>query len=631
VLLVLTKLWLTRAQSLVGIGDSPGDDRLYLQLASHLARGAWLGPYNHLTLVKMPFYPMWVATTFGLNLPLLFGEQLLYAASCWVAVVAVRPLVPGRGWRIAIFALLLSSPWSFADQVMTRAAREGIYASLGLLVLASAIGLALRYASPALVVARWVLLLASSSAALWLTREEGIWILPMVTVALAAGVGKRAPWRRVVLAVLATLLVASVPLLWVAGKNLRHYGMAVLSEETGGPFVDAFGEMVRVRSSAWRPSLPLPRDARVKLYAASPSLAKIRDVVEGPDQPSWIAIGCRVYGLCDDIGAGAIHFSLRDAAFRQGLLTDGPTARDYWLRVAREIHEACRSKRLDCAPPTPGNAVVTGWRREHWRPFIHFLGEGISSTLRITDVRPRPTASTGPLPLLDLFRDMTRERLAGLDARVNRVRVSGTLPSPAGRSLTLGLAGPRGSAEEPSIEHPAADPSRFVVQGYCPEGCSLVIEEAPPRREIARVSLTRPTSPLPGIDLSVDGVTPIPSLPHSERLDERRFRALDALISAYRVLLPPLAVAALIAWLATGLACMRRRREWVVWMVCSAALVGAGTRLGLLAVVSATAFPAMNVLYVSPAPPLFLLFCILALATLQRPGPRLDSRDVPGE
>ena len=625
-LLVLFKLWLTRAQSLLAIGDSPGDDRLYLELANHLARGAWLGPYNYLTLAKMPFYPMWIAASFGLGVPLLLAQQLLYAASCLVAVIAVRPILESPAWRSALFMGLLWNPWSFADQVMTRAAREGIYPSLAILVLATAVGLGLRHGSRASSLVPWVLSLGLSSAALWLTREEGIWILPMVVFGLCVRLGRRDTWRRLLGAATIAFCVWSGAIGLVLWKNSTRYGMAVLSEQTGGPFVEAFRSMVRVRSAHWRRSVPLPRETREMLYVASPAFARLRGEIEGPSQPNWIAIGCKVYGLCDEIGAGAIHWALRDAAARQGLLATGIDATRYWLQVANEINAACHNHALDCDPPGRGNAVLDRWRSEHWGPLWTSLREGTVDLLRLHGVQSRPTPSVGPLSLLDIFRDLTRERLAGLDAQVQRVRASAVVRARAGEDLRVELRTARGDADGAHVERlpaTASDaqgvhsaPMRFRIEGYCPGGCFLLLLTG--GKEVGRIPLQPGRVALVDAEVTIDGVVPDPWLPRQERLDARRFRVIDGVIAAYGQLLPVVVPLALLSWLAAAALGIRYQEVRTLWLVASAALLGCLTRMLLLGAVSAVAFPSMSVLYASAAPPLLFIFCGLAFAASAR-------------
>src|SRR5574340_1696653 len=92
VLLASFKIWLVEAQDLTAMGGAVADDRLLLILSESLLHGNWLGPYGPFTLVKGPFYPLWIAAVYKGGIPLLFAQQLLYILACAVLVVALKPL-----------------------------------------------------------------------------------------------------------------------------------------------------------------------------------------------------------------------------------------------------------------------------------------------------------------------------------------------------------------------------------------------------------------------------------------------------------------------------------------------------------------------------------------------------------
>jgi hypothetical protein len=79
--LILGKLWLTNAQKMCALPHNRHDDQLFIRLAASLIQGQWLGEYDNLTLAKGAFYPIWVALSFWLGVPLVLAQHLLYAAA----------------------------------------------------------------------------------------------------------------------------------------------------------------------------------------------------------------------------------------------------------------------------------------------------------------------------------------------------------------------------------------------------------------------------------------------------------------------------------------------------------------------------------------------------------------------
>ena len=130
VVLALSKLFLVQAQAVTTWEFSGYDDLLSLRSACWLARGDWLGPYDHLTLRFGPFYGIWIALAFLLGLPLLLSEHLLYITACLLTILAVRPLFRRYASLIGIYTVMLFNPVSFMDGVASRVLRIGIYHSL---------------------------------------------------------------------------------------------------------------------------------------------------------------------------------------------------------------------------------------------------------------------------------------------------------------------------------------------------------------------------------------------------------------------------------------------------------------------------------------------------------------------
>ena len=94
--------------------------------------------------------------------------------------MAIRPLIKNNYYLICSYALLLFNPASFANHPMTRVTREGIYCSLTILVISCAIGILLRKNSTFKSNMVWSVILGISLSSLWLTREEGVWIFPLI-------------------------------------------------------------------------------------------------------------------------------------------------------------------------------------------------------------------------------------------------------------------------------------------------------------------------------------------------------------------------------------------------------------------------------------------------------------------
>ena len=66
---------------------------VWQRLDEPIAETGWLGPYYQLTLVKGPFYPLFIAANLKLALPILFAQEVMYLLGCGAIVAASSVLM----------------------------------------------------------------------------------------------------------------------------------------------------------------------------------------------------------------------------------------------------------------------------------------------------------------------------------------------------------------------------------------------------------------------------------------------------------------------------------------------------------------------------------------------------------
>lgn len=423
--LTALKLWLTRGQGVFAIGNAGYDDRLFLELAQHLVRGEWLGPYNELTLAKGPFYSLFIAAAFTVGLPLFLAQQLFYAAACGLFTRALRPAVSSAGARLAIYLLLLWNPMTFDAPSMGRVLRQHVYGPLGLMIFAGLIALHLRRSARAQL--PWALLLGLAGGAFYLTREESLWLAP--AVALLAGARVWGAWKisraaagRALGWLGLALVVASLPVLLVCARNKDHYGWFGTTEFRAAAFQDAYGAMLRVRVGPELPFVPVTREAREAMAAVSPAFAAVQAELAKGIARGWAGASESITQLPpeqEQIGGGWLVWAFREAA---GQAVPHPSAHHtlaLYRRVADEINRACDDGRLPAGPYR--NGFLPPWRQAQTAPFLQAAGEFANFVVRFSRFSARPPPSTGSPEELVLFRDMTRERLSPVEGELDVV------------------------------------------------------------------------------------------------------------------------------------------------------------------------------------------------------------------
>lgn len=640
--LAIIKLWLVNGQTIYAIGFSGHDDRLFLNLASGLLHGHWLGPYNNLTLAKGPFYPLWIATTFMLGVPLLLSQHLLYVTACTIFVIAVRPLLPRPIMLLLVYAVLLFNPISYTNVVMTRVFRDGIYPALTILVVACTIGLLGRHDRPLKSLLFWSTGLGFALSAFWLTREEGVWIMPSILIIIsfaAVSILKTKPidWRRLSLLCILPFVIWVIAIGTVAGINKAYYGVFSTVEFKSHDFLAAHGALLRVKHAHWQPYIPVPKETRERIYKVSPAFAELRPFLEGDLGKGWSQNSCRELSVCDDIGGGWFMWAFRDAVAGAGHYASGAPAVNYYRRLASEINAACADRKLDCFAKRV--SMMPPWHAEYARPLLNTIVRAAVFLAKFENFNAHPSPSEGTEESLVLFRDLTGGRLSP-SATTNQLQFFGWAVAirPAS-AISLSVRTSDGSLADATVklmsspdvyqhflsggrELPNAHESRFDIITPCTEGCYLHVKTGD--RLIARIPLDGSIKSLqtPELYFCLDffGYKKTVLLPHQSKLNDLKIKILNHVGNAYQTVMPILIVFGLVAYTFSTVHILRKRIVTKLWMINTSLLIAIVARLFILSMIHITSFPGVDTIYLSPVYPLMLMFVLLVLTDCRGAG-----------
>ena len=385
-LVVLVKLLMTRFQTVyVWVGGAPLDDELMFEAARSITAGQWLGAYDWLTLSKHMFFAVWLAVCNLLHLPYLAAGQLLTCGAALACAFAFAPVL--RRWksRFALFALLAFSPAATASFTL-RVYRDNIFPGLCMLFFAGLCGYALRCRRPVKQGIGWLVLSGVGLGLAWLTREDGVWLLPfaaagtlilILTALRDKGSLAKKLGRCALLAVPYGLLAAAI--LVYSAVNYACYGLFAVSDFSSGSFAAAVGAMSRVKAEEWKPLCSVPTDVRMKLYDAVPQLKQLEYWLEEDED---LQNSFRNPEL-DDYQSGSFYWALRKAAWNEGVYDSPQKAEEYWQQVADAINALCDSGQLESNGPK--RSSTTPPIRMEYVPDV--LAEGVRSLLHTLTFR----------------------------------------------------------------------------------------------------------------------------------------------------------------------------------------------------------------------------------------------------
>jgi hypothetical protein len=614
-------LWLVADDEVVA---SPNryDELRYAEMAQEIAAGRWLGPYGPLTLVREPGYPLWLALVSQSGLRLRVAAELLMAGSAFLlgaALLGAGASVPAAA---AVFGGLVLQPHAFL--VNRQLLPGGFYAALLVAALAGLI----RAAGSVRPAARLGFATASGLAFAWLavTRPE-VLLLPVIVLgsALTEWVLRRGePLGR---RLLGAALLAGPPVLCMAAAvwgisalQQRHYGLWAVSERSAPGFQAAQRALLSVEPTHPRRFVPVPADVRTRAYAASPAFRQLEDELEAE---SWARqVSCAQARICHDLSASVFPWRLREAAAAADRMPNARAADRFFQRVADELFEACARGALDCRPARmafPDPHLGT------WLPHLPASLAAIAARMG-TAGRPRdrdPPRDDRQLParLRAIFDDVARRRPELTSADWFDVR--GYAESQSGVTRVALLLG--GDSTPLAVTPPDAGVPRldFAFRFEQPAGRraldgQLVVERGGDVRDVLPLSsLLREPAAAADLRVVIRDVQPFEPEPPWRR------RVRHALWDLHALWMRLGTAAALGAGVLLAAPSLRPERPRAYAVACAAVALAVATRLGLLAVVDASAFPADTSRYLHPA--IGLTSCLLvllidaAVAGLRRP------------
>ena len=401
VLSVVLKLWLTSNIRILPI-FAPHDDWNYVLHGFTVATGQWFGGYDQYTLIKQPFFPLYLAAIEQLGISLPVAHVLLDALASGIAVLAVRPLLRSFPAAAVLYVVLFFNPFTY-DADAWRAQRSQVNPELALLAIACAYAIFLRRRDGLRAAVPWSVGLGVAWTAFWLTREEALWLVPALAVPLAVYAlrrsGERMTFARRVVPCLIPIVVMAAGAAIVMAFNGRAYGWYTTNERQSREFVAAFNALARIDVPKIRFN-QLPGRARAMAYAVSPAASELRAGFEGPNGANWHRMSAAPCGgdpsECGptDVGDGFATWAFRDAVALAGHYTTGADARSYYVRLAAELDRACASGALRCRSTWsvlfPELADVND--------IAHHFAEGIGSLLVLSSLSFDPLDPGTPAP-----------------------------------------------------------------------------------------------------------------------------------------------------------------------------------------------------------------------------------------
>jgi hypothetical protein len=437
VFLSLIKLALVANREIVG-ALRPHDDLWHIRAA---LQWVWGRPFNELTLVHLPTYAIYVATSGAFGVPLRISIEIVYLCCAALLAISLGRLGLRRTLQVVVFALLAFHPYIYEG--LDFALPEMLYTCLIL----AFVGLFIRLVVP---VSRSdlflnAILFAAISASIWYLRKESIliqglfalialgiaaaWILKFIRRNEAFGLAG----RLVVGPLFAVLLLGMT----ISTANGLRYGLWATDQLSAPNYVRMFSSLLAIRPDHPIRFVSVTRDSREKAYAVSPAFRELQPFLDG-DNEHWTARISRNLGMGrGEIGAGWFYWALIDTVTAAGHFKTPLDAETFYGRAADEIQAALKDGRLPyrraLLPYLDPNFSV-------WLPYLPASIMTLAKSLFPSGPAGYPDRTASTLPDVAGTYDLVAFRRATLGV-VPQFKAKGWMLSSIGRPLRIQIIG----------------------------------------------------------------------------------------------------------------------------------------------------------------------------------------------
>lgn len=610
------------------------DDGLMLYLGESIIESGWLGTYNSLTLIKGSFFPLFIAFVYSLGIPLLAAYTLLYFFACLSFIYAIKNIVNSKVAIIAIYTVLMFVPVTYNHDTYQRIYRDSIYFSLVLMYISFTIitynclkKRLVFFALPSIV--SGVLL-----TAIWLTREEGIWLVPFLIVSVMVmifyirfNVTLKQKKIRILITILPFLLLV-IGIFGISTINYFTYGTFLTNELKQGMFPKAYRALTSVDYGKEIPKVPITKEAMDKIALISPAFGEIKPYFDGENGRNWgnNSVAAGTVSDNSEIGVGHSLWAIRGAVESIGYYTTPDSANEYYGRLCEELEIAFNNGSLQKKEKME-LPLLSSFSKKDILPFFKNLYKTINEVLCYKNFFYTRSQNSGTESSLKMAEKVTHENLDPIE----QMSISGWIFS-LNRGITIEVVNAFGDSKGVIKIYESPD----VFEFFHSQGLNYINSKK------ARFSYSYGTTPNENYYLKVltdkesyqiplDGT--VKSISNNEfilnfdsisnniyPLEKIKLLILNKLINIYSYLNPFVFLGAIICYIFITVCLIKMIKNKYYnyfnhWLIITALGLVFLTRVLGIAYNTTTSFNSIISLYLSPCYPLMTAFSLLCLYT----------------
>ncbi len=598
------------------------DDALFWNNACQIISGNWLGTYNQMTLAKGPGFPLFLAFNALAGTPVTLLIALFYLLACGLMASTLRDLGLNKYLVLTIFAVILFHPELFP----TRIIRDNIYPALSLIIISGLIRLVFvpRQQDRRLMnVVPYGLVFGL----FWVTREEGIWIVPGLLLLLLLKVlhlkKQNVPVKDICYRFACFLTIAIMFVSMIAFINDHQYGKFEVVDFKGKAFSRALKNLNSVDAGSDLPYVPVSFNKRQELYKISPSFLQLKDYFENKGK-GWTSQSCELFPwTCGDYAGGWFMWALRDAVADKGYYKSPVRAAAFYNSISKEIEKSCELGLIKCGTnPVPFMPNIT---MTQLKEFPKKTVQGLKLAMVQFPVPATEGPSTGPWVQLQKARLFLGSPRTTLEPSEQKIELVGWFYS-VHRDWIMLSCSVNGKTIKRKVDrlnspdiaahfkNPDANFQRFSISVTENEDCSIFTDASPSNNLPIKSLLEKQSTSL---RIGENGTLTFDQISQTQDYSSKKLslKIKSLLATAYKFIIPVLALSGIFAYFIYLIFIGRGKAPMTdIFMVSTMMWCLFAARIVLIVLVDISSFPAISALYLSAG---FPILCLAAFLSLQ--------------
>lgn len=355
------------------------DDNMMVEMSKNIRAGNWLGEYNSNVLVKGPVFPIILAVINYLGLSYIGTMNFIYTLSCIFFVYTLRRVLKTKKSLLIVYLVLLFNPVSYAVWTLQRVYRNGITLAQVLFIIGSLFEMYQRREEKAIKLLPFGIIGGISLASLWLTREDGIWIIPfviVVTLIMAVSIiieyfkkNNNGKMKVHLKSFIAKLIICILPIIILFMSlniirfiNYNKYGVYEYNEINDGYFGKVIKTIYSVKTDEDIKYVTATRKKINILYEYSETLNSIKNELEA-SMDAW-DYNDRTPGDTQ-VEDGWFWWSLKQAAENANKYENAKTSNEFYKKIYNEINQAIKEGKIETQISMPSN-LMSPWKANYF-------------------------------------------------------------------------------------------------------------------------------------------------------------------------------------------------------------------------------------------------------------------------